>query len=55
MTAENMACKFCCYERGKSSMVIANENWTEAEPKPDSHVRSLMNVAEFKANSMDKL
>ena len=34
---------------------FANENWTEAEPKSDSKVGSLMNVVEFKANFIDKL
>ena len=33
----------------------ANEHWTEAETKSDSQLGSLMNVAEFKANFMDKL
>ena len=34
---------------------FANEHWTEAETKSDSQVKSLMNVAEFKANFMGKL
>ena len=33
---------------------FANEHWTEAEPKSDSQVGSLMNFAEFKGNFMDK-
>ena len=33
VTTEEMECKFSCHERGKSSTVIANEHWTEAETK----------------------
>ena len=34
---------------------FANEHWTEAEPKSDSQVGCLMNVAEFRATFVDKL
>ena len=50
-----MVCKFGCHERGNLQWSFANEHWTEAEKKSDSQVGSLMNVAEFKANFMDKL
>ena len=53
-----MECKFGCHERGKSSThqrLFANEHRTEAETKSDIQVQNLINVAEFKANSMRKL
>ena len=55
VTVEEMACKFGCLQRRKSSWVIANEQRTEAELRSDSRVRSLINVAEFNANFMDRL
>ena len=50
VSVEEMVCKFGCHERGKS---FANEHWAEAELKSD-WAGCLMNVAEFKANFMDK-
>ena len=50
-----MVCKFSCHERGNIQQLFAKELWAKAEPKSDSQVGSLMNVAEFKANSMHLL
>ena len=52
LTIEEMECKFGCHERGN---LYANEHRTEAETKSDIQVENLINVAEFKANSMGKL
>ena len=51
VAVEEMVCKIWLSQKGKQS--FANECWTEAETKSDSQVVSLMNVAEFKVNSMD--
>ena len=45
-----MVCKFSCREREILQQSFANKHWTEAEPKSESQVRNLMNVADFKAS-----
>ena len=47
-----MECKFGCPE---GENLYANQHRTEAETKSDIQVENLINVAEFKANSMGKL
>ena len=46
-----MECKFGCHRREYLQRLLANEHWTEATPKSDSEVESLMNVAEFKTSN----
>ena len=45
-----MVCKFSCRESEILQQSFANKHWTEAEPKSESQVRNLMNVADFKAS-----